>query len=318
MKKVVMTVEDRGIDYSPIIDYLAENQLMAEWRPLKEQTSAELLQIVQDADAVIAGVERWDAGTMNKVSPRLKVIARYGIGYDSVDVKAARRLGITVTNTPVVLSEAVAELVLGLYIDLNRTISKQDAKLHQGNWGHPNMGHNIAEKTVGLVGFGAIGQRFAELLAPFHCRILAYDPFFDINAGKRIGVEQVSMEILLKESDCISLHLPVTAETKGLVNDRFLDKMKKSAFLINTSRGALVEEEALVNALASGVIAGAALDVYANEPLPSENMLKGLPNLIMTPHIGSATEESFLKAGLLAAENVRDVLGGKKPKYSVS
>lgn len=124
MKKVVMTVEDRGIDYSPIIDYLAENQLMAEWRPLKEQTSAELLQIVQDADAVIAGVERWDAGTMNKVSPRLKVIARYGIGYDSVDVKAARRLGITVTNTPVVLSEAVAELVLGLYIDLNRTISK--------------------------------------------------------------------------------------------------------------------------------------------------------------------------------------------------
>lgn len=318
MKKVVLTVEDRGIDYRPVIDYLAENHLMAEWRPLMEQTSEELFHTVKDADAVIAGVEKWDAGIMSKLSPKLKVIARYGIGYDSVDVKAARSLGIAVTNTPEVLSEAVAELTLGLYIDLNRAISKQDAKLHQGIWGQPCMGHNIEGKTVGLIGFGAIGQRFAEILKPFHCRLLAYDPFFDENAGKRIGTEKVNLDQLLKESDCISLHVPATSETKGMVNERFLAKMKNSAFLINTSRGALVEEPALRNALLTGTIAGAALDVYINEPLCPQNTLKDIPNLIMTPHIGSATQESFLKAGLLAAENVRDVLNGKTPQYCVN
>ena len=312
-----MTVEDRGIDYSPILNYFTQKGIAAQWSPLKEHTQEELFRVVEGADAVIAGVERWDFETMYQVSSHLKIIARYGIGYETVDIKAAKQLGIVVTNTPVVLSEAVAELALALYFDLSRFISKSNEQLHNGKWESPSIGHNIEGKTVGIIGFGAIGRRFAEILGSYHCRLLAFDPFFNEKEGKRLKVERVSMEDLILQSDCISLHLPTTPATIGLVDKEFLKQMKKTAFLINTSRGALVNEQDLVDALTNGIIAGAAIDVYREEPLPEKNIFRGTPNLIMTPHIASATEESFLKAGMLAAESVVDALEGRIPKHVV-
>lgn len=316
--KVTLTVEDRGIDYTPILSFLHEQGHEAQWQPLARQTNDELLRVAGGSDAVIAGMESWNAAVLEQMKGKLKIIARYGIGYDTVDLAAARACGVVVTNTPGVLSQAVAELALAHYLCLSRGIAHYSRQLHEGSWGKPTMGHNIAGKTVGLLGFGDIGQRFAALLAPFGCEILAYDPNFHEKAGQRLKVRAAPIEKILPAADCISLHLPVTAQTEGMVNGALLAAMKPGALLINTSRGKIVDEKAVCAALRAGSLGGAALDVFQQEPLPQEHMFRGVPNLVLTPHIGSATVESFLDAGFCAAGEVCDCLGGKTPRYIVN
>ncbi|MCC8179512.1 MAG: phosphoglycerate dehydrogenase [Planctomycetes bacterium] len=317
MNKVVLTVEDRGLDYGPILRYLQDNGIQGKWRPLARHDDDELVAIAQGAAGVIAGMESWNRNVLQRLAPQLKIIARYGIGYDTVDVAAAASLGVVVTNTPGVLTEAVAELALGLYLCLSRTLPQLNATLHAGGWGNGGMGKNIADKTVGLVGFGHIGQRFAELLCPFGCTLLAYDPFFDARAGEWLGVIQTELDELLAQADCVSLHLPALPETENLVDAQFIGKMKPGAFLINTSRGKLVVEDDLADAIESGKIAAAGLDVFQTEPLPANHRFRKLDNILLSPHIGSATEESFIEAGMSAAKAVVDCLNGKQPQHVV-
>lgn len=314
--KVILTVEDRGIDYGPVLEYLKSKGYDCNWQPLNGGGNDELIETAKGAHAVIAGMEHWNNSVMEVLAGDLKIIARYGIGYDRVDLEAAARLGIAVTNTPGVLSEGVAELTLALFLCLSRSIVGLNNRMHSGDWGAVT-GHDIYQKTVGLIGFGSISRRFAQLLQPFDCRLLATDPYLDHQAAAALGVQATGLEELLREADCVSLHLPCTPETENMVEYKFLQQMKPSAFLINTSRGGLVDENALAEALQSNRIVGAALDVFCSEPLPDNHPFLGLPNLIMTPHIGSASQESFLRAGFCAAESVHAVLSGGMPLNSV-
>src|SRR5512135_1055038 len=241
----------------------------------KPLTSAEVAELLPGIDGYIAGLDGIDAKAL-KAADRLKVISRYGVGVDSVDLDAAREKGIVVTNTPGANSVSVAELALGLMLSLARQIPEA---VDQGKWPR-YAGLSLEGKTVGILGLGAIGKQLAHRLAGFDCRLMAYDPFGDPAVARDLHVDMTTLEQVLKEADFVSLHLPLLPSTSGMVNEAFLSKMKKGAFLINTSRGEVVDEEALLRAIQSGHLRGAALDAFAVEPPDPKNPLLLLPQVI--------------------------------------
>jgi D-3-phosphoglycerate dehydrogenase len=245
------------------------------------------------------------------------VIARYGVGVDSVDLAAAREKGIVVTNTPGANSVSVAELALGLMLALARQIPEAAEAVHQGKWPR-YAGLSLEGKTVGILGLGAIGKQLARRLAGFDCTLLAYDPFGDSAASNALHVELVALEDVLKRSDFISLHLPLFPETRCMVNDSFLGKMKKGSFLVNTSRGEVVDEDSLLKALQSGQLKGAGLDAFTVEPPDLRNPLLALPQVIVTPHLGAQTDGATSNMGWLAMRDCIAVLNGKEPAYRVA
>ena len=216
----------------------------------KPLTSAEVAQLLPGIDGYIAGLDGIDAQAL-QAADRLKVIARYGVGVDKVDLVAAREKGIVVTNTPGANSVSVAELALGLMLALARQIPEAADAVHQGKWPRYS-GLSLEGKTIGIVGLGAIGKQLARRLAGFDCRILAHDPFADAAFARDNHVELAELNKVVEEADFITLHLPLLPETRGMVNDAFLNRMKKGAFLINTSRGEVLDERALLRALQSG------------------------------------------------------------------
>lgn len=281
----------------------------------KPLTSAEVARLLPGVDGYIAGLDVIDANALS-AADRLKVIARYGVGVDNLDLKAAREKGIAVTNTPGANAVSVAELALGLILALARQIPAAVDAVHQGKWPR-YVGVTLEGKTVGILGLGAIGKQLARRLSGFDCQILAYDPYADPVFAAENSVDLTSQEELIEKSDFISLHLPLLPETHSMVNDSFLGCMKKGAFLINTSRGEVVDEDALYKAIQSGHIGGAGLDAFAVEPPDPGHPLLTLPQVIATPHIGAQTDGATSNMGWLAMRDCLAVLRDEKPTFRV-
>ena len=249
-----------------------------------------------------------------QASPDLKVVAKHGVGYDSIDVAAATALRIPVIISATANFESVAEHTLGLMLSLAKDIPRMDGRMHQGFWDKTQYrGVELFRKTLGLIGFGRIGRRVSQLVAPLQMKILISDPYIP-QESIPAGIQRVSpLENLLKEADIVSLHCPLTEETRNLIGKKELKMMKKSAWLINTARGGIVDEEALIEALREGEIAGAALDTFRQEPPEDLRRLCEAGKLVLTPHIAAATEAAVTRMGVEAAQNTLTVLEGRLP-----
>lgn len=279
-------------------------------------TKDEILELWAGVDGIVAGVEPYSADVLAKAPEGLKVISRYGTGHNSVDSAAAGNRGITVTNTPGVNAAAVADAALGLILSVARRIPQTDAALRKGSWNR-HTGVELAGKVLGIVGLGAIGKEVALRARGFGMQIVAYDPYFDYEFAKKAGVAESSLEELFRMSDFVTLHMPVTEETRGLVDSDRLGAMKSTAFLINTARGDLVREKELYDALKDGRIAGAGLDVFEEEPL-TDSPLFTLENVVVTPHLAGHTNESEERMAKLSIDNAIAVVSGQACRHVVN
>jgi len=281
-------------------------------KPLKEE---DLIPIIGKFDAMIAGLDEITSKVIENAK-NLKIIARYGTGVDKVDLEAAKKAGIYVTNTPGANSVSVAELTIGLAIAAARNIITADIETKKGGW--PRLsGISLRNKTFGIIGFGSIGKELAKRLSLFEMKILAYDIYFDKEFALKYNVEQVSLENLFKKSDFISLHAPVTPETINIINKENLEKVKEGVIIINTARGELIDEDALYDSLVSGKVKAAALDAFKKEPPDANNKLLTLKQVIVTPHMGAATDNASDEMTRISIEECIAVLKGKKPKFAV-
>jgi D-3-phosphoglycerate dehydrogenase len=278
--------------------------------------AAEALTLVKDVDGYIAGLDEIDASVI-AAAEGLRVISRYGVGVDRVDIAAATASGIVVTNTPSTNSGAVAELTIAFMLCLARNLITANAALRRGEW--PVLdGIGIRGKTVGLIGFGAVGREVAKRLKCFECPVLAFDPYVKRDVAEEHGVSLVPLGALLSEADFVSLHAPATDLTIGMVNQEFLGRMKKGAFLINTARGDLIDEAALVTALENGHLQAAALDCFSREPVDKDNALLRLPQVVATPHTAAHTDEAANRMGWTAIDNCLAALRGERPANLVN
>jgi len=253
----------------------------------------------------------------------LKVISQVAVGYDNIDVEAATRRGIYVTNTPGVLTETTADLTWALLMAVARRVVEADKYVRRGDWKIPwglmmMLGSDVYGKTIGIVGLGRIGLAIARRAKGFDMRILYHSRTRKPDLEKELGIKYVDFETLVKESDFITLHVPLTPETHHMISEKELELMKNTAYVINTSRGPIVDEAALYKALKEGWIKGAALDVYEKEPTDPDNPLLKLDNVVLTPHIGSASVETRTRMAVMAAENLVSVLDGKIPPNLVN
>jgi D-3-phosphoglycerate dehydrogenase len=314
---VLVTPTSYGKTNSKLITDL-ENQVgSVTYNPTpKPLPSAELAKLLKGMDGYIAGLDEIDASAIESAD-HLKVIARYGVGVDNVDLQAAKAKGIIVTNTPGANSASVAEMTVGLLLCLARKIPEGISATRTGGWPRIN-GMSLEGKTVGMLGFGAIGKQTARRLSGFDCRLVAYDPIPDLDFAQKHHVEMMTMDQLLAESDFVLLHLPLLPTTRAMINDDFLAKMKKVSFLINTARGELVDEVALLNALKRGQLSGAALDVFPTEPPSADDPLLQMPQVIVTPHISSHTDGATDAMGWMALNNCLAVLRGETPQHPVN
>jgi D-3-phosphoglycerate dehydrogenase len=266
-------------------------------------------------DGYIAGLDEINAEALQGAD-RLKVISRYGVGVDNVDLQAAQTLGIPVTNTPGANAVSVAELALGLILCLARNIPAAAAATRLGEWPRQS-GISLEGKTVAILGLGAIGKALVRRLSSFDCRILACEPNPDWEFCERYQVEILALVPAVAQADFLSLHLPLLPETRGLVNSDFLSQVKHGAYLINTARGEIVDEAALLAALQSGHLRGAALDAFSQEPPDPANPLLTLPQVIVTPHMGAHADGATTAMGRMALDDCLAVLRGNQPKYRI-
>lgn len=244
-------------------------------------------------------------------APVLKVVARAGVGLDNVDIKAATAAGVMVVNAPTSNIISAAELTIGHILSLARHIPAAHASLAAGEWKRSAYtGTELYEKTVGIIGLGRIGALITERLQAFGVQVIAYDPYVAPARAQQLGVTLLPLDELLEQSDFITIHMPKTPETTGMIAAPELAKMKKTAYIVNVARGGLIDEADLAQALADGTIAGAGLDVFSSEP-PTESALLGLPNVVVTPHLGASTDEAQEKAGVSVARSVRLALEGE-------
>ena len=298
--------------------YLEEKGFEVYLRPWLNQDEDDCIKRLKGMDAVLAGSDPFSARVLDVLKDNLKLISRLGVGVDAIDLKHAGKLGIAVCNTPGMLSIQVAEHTLALLLSLYKKIPSYNNNVRLGIW-KPLPAHSeIGEKTIGFVGFGAIAQQLAKYLSAFNCSFLAYDPNFNIEAARKLGVKNVSIDELLAKSDIVTLHLPAAPDTVGMVNKDFFSKMKKEAVIINTSRGPIIKEKDLFDALKNGVIAGAALDVMETEPPGKDNPLYTLENIIITPHCAWNTYEGSWRVAREAAERVCEFRDGGKIKNVIN
>ena len=279
----------------------------------RKLTGEELREFVKDAFAIVAGSERY-GGDLIRSAKNLRLIVRFGVGLDNFDLDAIRECGIQLAV--IRNDQAVAEHTLMLMLSVLRMEPRRDREIRAGIWSHTPL-RELRGKTVGLLGFGRIGQQVAELLQSFHVTILAADPFFNREAGERLHVTEVCFEELLRKSDILSLHLPDRKENENLLNEDTFSQMKPGAFFINTARGKLVDENALVKALESGRLAGAALDAFRTEPLPPDSPLLSAPNLVLSPHTAALTVETNEEACRTVVSSILKVRNGGEPDYPV-
>ena len=283
-------------------------------------------EVILDDRASLGRVDAWivrsrsqvDAAALRSAAPRLRVVGRAGVGVDNIDVGAARELGISIVTAPEASTTSVAELTIGLMLALARDISAADAALRRGEWPKASLiGEELEGKTLGLVGFGRIGRAVAARAKAFGMVLAAFDPFLDDDAIRAAGASPVTLETLLAVSDYVSLHLPLTTETRGLLGRTAIGRMKSGARLVCAARGGLIDEAALRQALDDGRLAGAALDVFAQEP-PGDLALLRHPRVVATPHLGAQTVEAQARVALEIVYNVLAALRGEVPPGRVA
>jgi D-3-phosphoglycerate dehydrogenase len=296
----------------------------------KDHSRQAFLEALQEVDGMVARKVNVGAEEMDR-APRMKIIARHGVGLDSVDLEEATRRGILVTNTPGANRESVAELALSFMLALARRIpqaQKAMANMPKGDIGifsallkqYNLTGIDLEGKSLGIIGTGRIGSTVArKCIAALDMKVKGYDPYVSSEVMKSFGVEKVErLEDMLPKIDFLTVHCPLTQETKGMVGKKELARMKKGAYVVNTARGGIVNEKALLEALNSGHIAAAALDAWEVEPPDPKDPLLNHPNVIGTPHYAGTTEESLYRVGIAAVEEVLRVLRGEPPKYPVN
>jgi D-3-phosphoglycerate dehydrogenase len=277
-----------------------------------------LLQAIGDYDALVVRSATKVTAEVIAAGQKLRVLGRAGSGVDNIDVEAATARGIIVVNAPASNNVAVAELTIGLLLGLARQIPQSHGSVQAGKWERSKyMGWEVRGKTLGLIGLGRIGSEVARRARGLQMNVLAYDPVVSVDRAAQLGVETVSLDDLLTRSDIVSAHVPLVEHTRNLFDSERISRMKPGAYLINASRGGVVDEAALLAALESGHLAGAALDVYSKEP-PSESPLLGHPHVITTPHLGASTSEAQAQTGSDVAEGVMTALANGTPRYSVN
>jgi phosphoglycerate dehydrogenase-like enzyme len=277
----------------------------------------ELLPLLKGHDAVFASMDKFNAEVLTSPeAARLKIISRWGVGYDAIDIPTATGEGIVVAYTPGLLNETVADFAFALLLGMARRIHVGHLNMSRGEW-QGAWGNDVHGKTLGILGCGRIGQAMARRATGFDMKLLAFDVRPDPQAEK-IGVKFVSLDELLGESDFISLHAALTPQNRGLIGEVQLRKMKRSAYLINTARGALIDEAALARALREHWIAGAALDAFVVEPLARDHPLRSAPNVLLTPHLASFALETGERVSTTAAQAIVDLMGGHQPRMVVN
>jgi D-3-phosphoglycerate dehydrogenase len=278
----------------------------------------ELLRAISDYEALLVRSETKVTKAVLGVADKLKVVGRAGVGVDNIDVTAAKERGVAVVNAPLAATNAVAELTLAHMLALARQIPRADPGTKSGKWEKKTLlGIELSGRTLGLLGVGRIGGRVAELAKAFGMRVVVYDPYVDAARAKELGVSKVETPVdVVAQSDFVSVHMPLTPETKHMVDEHLLKQFKKGAFVLNVARGGIIDEKALFDAIQSGHLGGAGLDTFETEPL-KESPLAALPNVLFTPHLGASTQEAQTKAGLMVAEQVRRVLAGEAAEHRV-
>jgi D-3-phosphoglycerate dehydrogenase len=311
------------INYQEYADVEIEKAILRELPAVeiiesRARAEAVFLREVADADAIIVQYAPCTAAVISSMA-RAKVIVRYGIAVDNIDVAAARRRGVIVCHVPSYCLDEVSNHALALILALHRRLLVADRLLREQRHTLEALRpiFRLSESKLGLLGFGAIARRLAEKARPLFSEILSCDPYVGVNEMAARGTRKVETEDLFAESDFISIHAPLTPATKHLVNKRLLSKMKTSAFLVNTSRGAVVDEGALIDALREKRIAGVGLDVFEVEPLPEESPLRSFENVILTHHVAWYSEGAIKELKETAAREVVRVLKGERPLYEV-
>ena len=295
-------------------EYASSLGLEYKWSIQNPFSMEDVIKELQSADAGIIDVEPYGEEIFSRIRERTKILTRFGVGFDNVDLKAASANGIAIARTTGANTTAVAEMALTLMLSCRRKINQAQLRTKSGVW-VKDIGNEIIGATVGILGFGAIGRRLARLIQGFDCKILVYDPYLSEETAKELGVEAVDLERIFKEADCISIHVPYTPETHHLVNKERLEMMKPTAVIVNTARGNIIDEEALYEALKEGRIANAGVDVFAKEPLPVSSPLLTLDNGVFTPHVSSQTVEALWNIYKMAIDITADFFAGKEVKH---
>ena len=294
------------------------SEIGAELKLAADSSPESVMKLAADADAVLVTYAKINAEMIRQMQ-KVRIISRFGIGVDNVDLDAATEKGIVVTKVPDYCIDEVSDHAMALLLTAARKIPLANDQVHAGTWRMPNVVpiHRLRGSVLGLVGFGRIPQLVAPKAKSFGMRVVAFDPYVPAEVFRNLGVEKVEFADLLKISDYVSIHSPLTPETKGLFNADAFSRMKKGSYVVNTARGPIIDEAALAAAIDSGQIAGAALDVMTNEP-PTGSPLIGKRNVIITPHTSFYSEESLVELQTKASQEVANVLTGKPPRNPVN
>ncbi len=281
-------------------------------------TKEELLKVIKDFDAIIVRSRTKVTREIIEASENLKIIARAGVGVDNVDIQAATERGIMVINSPESTSITVAEHTMGLILSLTRKIAIADSSVKQGKWDKSRfMGIELNSKTLGVIGMGRIGSQVVTRSKAFGMNTLVYDPYITDKTASELGVTVVDFETLIKNSDVMTIHVPLTPETKHLIAKPQFEMMKENAFIVNCARGGIINEDDLYEALSTGKIRGAGLDVFEKEP-PESSPLLDLDNVVLTPHIAASTSEAQRDAAIIVANEIKKVFNGQSPKNVIN
>jgi D-3-phosphoglycerate dehydrogenase len=306
--------------YEPIhAKALALLKEKAEVRMAQSLDPAWLLEAVPEVEGIVIRANGQVTRELMAAAPRLKVVGRHGVGVEAIDRPAAAELGITVVNTPYANDESVAEQCLGMIVALAKRMLEADRAIRAGDWNsrYRLVGVEVQGKTLGLVGFGKIGQRLAAMAHyGFDMPIVYHDVVGYPDAEARLGARRLPLADVLAESDFVSLHTPLVAETRGLIDETAMRLMKRSAFLINSARGPVVDQASLIRALQEGWIAGAGLDVFDPEPLPSDSPLLTMNNVVLSPHMAAHTDEALYRMAMVITD-VLAVIEGREPMFPV-
>ena len=279
---------------------------------------AETLQpLLEGNDAVLASMDKFTGDVLRSAAARqVKIISRWGVGYDAIDVPAATEQGVVIGYTPGLLNETVADFAFALLLGIARRIHIGHMTMAEGRW-QAAWGHDVHGKTLGIIGCGRIGLAMARRAAGFNMRVLGYDVLCPPEAPG-CGVKLVTLDELLGESDFVSIHAALNSQNRGLIGEKQLRRMKPTGYVINTARGALLDEAALLRALTEKWIAGAAIDAFTVEPLPADHPLRSAPNLLLTPHFASFARETGERVSLASAQAIVELMQGRKPQWVVN
>ncbi len=282
-------------------------------------TPEDLKKVIKDYDALLVRSSTKVTKDVINAADNLKIIGRAGVGLDNVDVEAASKKGIIVINTPGGNTVSTAEHTFSMILALSRSIPQADLSMKKGEWERKKfMGVELYGKVLGIVGLGRIGTEVAKRALSFNMKVLAFDPYLSFEKAKELGIESSDLDSLLKKADYITVHTPLTDDTKHIISDKQFDMMKKGVRVINCARGGIIDEAALVKAIESGKVAGAALDVYENEPPPKDSKLLKLDKVVLTPHLGASTEEAQVNVAIDVANTARDILLGRCIRNAVN